>query len=83
VIYFTLLLSFVCFRNVSLGVNTAWTRIGGMLSPQIFLLVSFLAFCVQALKYLLQGRLTKCPVTLHEFGSDICPMTFSSVLTRK
>jgi hypothetical protein len=44
VIYFTLLLSFVCFRNISLGVNGAWTRIGGMLSPQIFLLVSFLAF---------------------------------------
>lgn len=27
-------------RNVSLGVNTLWARIGGMAAPQIFLLVS-------------------------------------------
>ena len=63
VVYFTLLLSFVCFRNISLGVNSAWTRIGGMLSPQIFLLVSFLAFlCFMVRKWKLwnMGETIRC-----------------------
>ncbi|XP_028413345.1 organic cation transporter protein-like [Dendronephthya gigantea] len=30
-------------RNISLGVNSAWSRIGGMLSPQIFLLGAYTA----------------------------------------
>ncbi|XP_028413363.1 organic cation transporter protein-like [Dendronephthya gigantea] len=30
-------------RNLSLGVNNAWTRVGGMLSPQIFLLGAYTA----------------------------------------
>ena len=37
---------------------------------------------MQALKYLLQGPSDKMSGDV-EFGSDICPMTFSSFLTRK
>jgi hypothetical protein len=39
--------------------------------------------CNQALKYLLHAGPSDKMSDDVEFGSDICPMTFSSVLTRK
>lgn len=41
VIFFSIII-----RNASLGMNTFWTRVGGMAAPQIFFLVSINHFII-------------------------------------